>query len=111
VLCLFTRSARLSDVDRARDNGFVSYRWDGTATNVRVIARGVLGRSWVGILRVGEKIHGNGKALRQFLDALPSEVGEVEIPVNSANEARIVRLQPSSIASRRVEYAEIRLTS
>ena len=56
VLCLFTRYARLEDIKRAREYGFVYYRWDGSDSNAGVIARSVMGEGKVVMLDAGEKL-------------------------------------------------------
>ena len=105
VLCLFTRYARIRDVRRARKHGFVYYRWDGTAKNARVIARGVLGRSWIGVLRPGETVDGSEDELLRFLLSLPSSVGEVEVRAGGGrSEVRFIHLRPKGEPCERVVY-------
>jgi Glycosyltransferase len=110
VLCLFTRYARLSDVKRARLYGFVYYRWDGTAENIRVIARGILGRSWIGVLNPGETIDGNEAQLLHFLGSLPSAVGEVEVSSDDGRrEVRFIHLRPTGEPCERAVYDGVRI--
>jgi glycosyltransferase involved in cell wall biosynthesis len=59
VLCLFTRYARLADIERARRYGFVYYRWDGSDSNARVIARSVMGNGQIILLNPGDRIDGD----------------------------------------------------
>jgi glycosyltransferase involved in cell wall biosynthesis len=110
VLCLFTRYARLDDVKRARNHGFVYYRWDGTTENTRVISRGVLGRTWIGLLRPNEKIDGSETDLVRFLGSLPAHIGEVEVTdANGQSEVRFIHLRPTGEPVERVQYDGLRI--
>ena len=84
VVCLFTRYARLEDVRRARELGFLFYRWDATIEHCRLIARSLLGPGWIGVLFPGERIAGDEAALEAFLAAQPPSVSEARVEVAGA---------------------------
>lgn len=93
VLCLFTRYARLEDVCRARQLGFMFYRWDATIEHARLIARSLVGSGWIGVLFPGEKVTGDEPLLEAFLAAQPESVVEVQIDVGGPErDARFFRI-------------------
>ena len=105
VLCLFTRYARLADVMRARRYGFVYYRWDGTLDNAKVIARSIVGRSWIAVLTPGEKLTGSLTALADFLRAQSPAIAEVAIATRNGSEPRLFHLRPHGEVSEKTEYS------
>jgi hypothetical protein len=106
VLCLFTRYARLQDVMRARKYGFVYYRWDGTIENAKVIARSIVGRSWIAVLNPGEKLSGSLDDAVAFLEAQPPAIAEVSIPVSSGGtEPRLYHVRAQGELSEKTEYS------
>jgi glycosyltransferase involved in cell wall biosynthesis len=95
VLCLFTRYARFEDIIRARQNGFLFHRWDGTQSNCKAIIQRVILTPWVGILYPNEKIVGSLERLFRFLETQPKEVYEILVLCpDSANESRFSRSRP-----------------
>jgi glycosyltransferase involved in cell wall biosynthesis len=106
VLCLFTRYARLDDVMRARGYGFVYYRWDGTLENAKVIARSIVGRSWIAVLKPGEKLSGALPAAIDFLEAQAPDIAEVSVALQSGmRESRLFHLRPQGEPSEKTEYS------
>jgi len=97
VLCLFTRYARLKDVHRARKNGFINYRWDGTLENCKSISRAICGQNWITVLKPGEEIVGDTTALIEFLESQQTGVTEVSIDCGTrCMEPRLFHLHPGS---------------
>jgi hypothetical protein len=108
VLCLFTRYARLQDVIRARDYGFVNYRWDGTLENGKLIARSIYGRHWIVILNPGEKIVGDSTTLLNFLESQPPEIAEVSVScVDNRMEPRLFHVRPPGEVVRQTQCTEV----
>jgi glycosyltransferase involved in cell wall biosynthesis len=62
ILCLFTRYARLDNVKRARQYGFVYYRWDGSDANASVIARSVMGKGRIVMIDPADRFSGRFEA-------------------------------------------------
>ena len=105
VLCLFTRYARVDDVMRARKNGFVYYRWDGTLANAKVIARSIVGRSWIFIVNPGERLVGRLDALTSFLCSQPRGIDEVVVPVTGdSRQSRAFHVRPQGETSGKTVY-------
>jgi glycosyltransferase involved in cell wall biosynthesis/small nuclear ribonucleoprotein (snRNP)-like protein len=101
VLCLFTRYARIDDVLRARKYGFAYYRWNGTLDNALVIARSIVGRTWIAVLNNGEKLSGELSSMTEFLNAQPETVTTVTID----GEPRFFHLRPESERGSSVSYS------
>ena len=101
VLCLFTRYARIDDVLRARKYGFAYYRWNGTLDNALVIARSIVGRTWVGVLANGEKLSGDLSSVISFLDSQPPAVTSVTID----GKSRFFHLRPEDEQGSTVSYS------
>ena len=94
ILCLFTRYARVKDILRARKNGFLFHRWDGSATNYKAIIHSIMLTPWAGIVYPEEKITGQLESLLAFLVAQPEEVCEVLVQCrNGTYEPRFIRSQ------------------
>ncbi|MGK2962272.1 MAG: glycosyltransferase family 4 protein [Gemmatimonadaceae bacterium] len=105
VLCLFTRYARVDDVMRARQNGFVYYRWDGTLANAKVIARSIVGRSWIFIVSPGERLIGRLDALTSFLRSQPAGIDEVVVPAtDGSTQSRAFHVRPQGEPSGKSVY-------
>jgi glycosyltransferase involved in cell wall biosynthesis len=105
VLCLFTRYAHVGDVMRARKNGFVYYRWDGTLANAKVIARSIVGRSWIFIVNPGEKLTGRLDALTSFLRSQPEGIDQVAVPVSDGStQSRAFHVRPQGEPSGKSVY-------
>lgn len=105
VLCLFTRYARVGDVMKARKNGFVYYRWDGTLANAKVIARSIVGRSWIFVVNPGERLIGRLDALTGFLLSQPAGIDEVAVPVTGGStESRAFHVRPQGEPSGKTVY-------
>jgi glycosyltransferase involved in cell wall biosynthesis len=105
VLCLFTRYARVADVMRARKNGFVYYRWDGTLANAKVIARSIVGRSWIFIVNPGERLTGRLDALASFLLSQPGGIDEVVVPASDGStQSRAFHVRPQGEPSGKTVY-------
>jgi glycosyltransferase involved in cell wall biosynthesis len=100
VLCLFTRYARIDDVLRARKYGFAYYRWNGTLDNALVIARSIIGRTWIGVVNNGERLSGNIESLIAFLDAQPATVSSV----STGGKTRFFHLRPEGETGEVVSY-------
>ena len=108
VLCLFTRYARVDDVMRARKNGFVYYRWDGTPANAKVIARSIVGRSWIFIVNPGERLTGRLDALASFLLSQPDGIDEVVVPASDGStQSRAFHVRPQGEPSGKTVYAGV----
>ena len=108
VLCLFTRYARIRDVKRAREHGFVYYRWDGTTENAKVIARSIMGRSWIALLETDERLTGDIPELIRFLEAQGPETDEVQIPVAGGRvEGRVFHVRPQGESSGKTLYSGV----
>ncbi len=105
ALCLFTRYARVNDVLLARKHGFVYYRWDGTIENCKVIARSIVGRSWIAVLQPGEKFTEELRGLTDFLATLPPEVAEVSLETEGGREPRVFHVRPQGEPSEKIEYS------
>jgi glycosyltransferase involved in cell wall biosynthesis len=110
VLCLFTRYARLDDVMRARKYGFVYYRWDGTLENCKVIARSIVGRSWILVLDIDETISGKLDEALKFLESQPSDIAEVGVRNEAgAEESRFFHVRPQGEPSLRTVYSGLEI--
>ena len=108
VLCLFTRYARIRDVTRARKYGFVYYRWDGTVENAKIIARSIMGRSWIALIDTGERITGDLTSLIGFLDAQSRDVTDVAIAgPDGSDETRIFHVRPQGESSGKTRYSGV----
>jgi glycosyltransferase involved in cell wall biosynthesis len=108
VLCLFTRYARLRDVMRARDYGFVNYRWDGTLENCKVIARSLFGRHWIIVLNPNEKMVGDTTTLLNFLNSQPPEIAEVSVScADDRPEPRIFHVRPPGEIAKRAQCPDV----
>ncbi len=111
ILCLFTRYARVIDVLLARRYGFVYYRWDGTIENCRVIARSIVGRSWIAVLEPDEKFNGDLSHLISYLDDLPPAVAEVSLDTRTGKELRVFHVRPQGEPSEKIEYSGLSVRS
>ena len=108
VLCLFTRYARVDDVMRARKTGFVYYRWDGTLANAKVIARSIVGRSWIFIVNPAERLLGRLDALTSFLLSQPAGIDEVVVPVDDGStQSRAYHVRPQGEPSGKTVYTGV----
>ncbi len=105
VLCLFTRYARVKDVLRARDHGFVYYRWDGTIENCKTIARSIVGRSWIAVIEPTERFSGELNHMIAYLDSLPSGIAEVSLETRNGREFRVFHVRPQGEPSEKIEYS------